>query len=129
MKQYQISVIVGSLRQDSFNRKLANAIAKLAPTKFSFKQVQIGDLPIYNQDDDANQAPEDRHQGRSRHSVRYGRITVQAKDGLFDEAGNIGTDGKKFLQSWMDQCVAWVKNTRLDAVAGTRFDASRCAAS
>ena len=29
---------------------------KLAPPEFSFKQVQIGDLPLYNQDDDANQA-------------------------------------------------------------------------
>ena len=54
MKQYQIAVVVGSLRKDSFNRKLANAIVKLAPPNFSFKQVQISDLPIYNQDDDAN---------------------------------------------------------------------------
>ena len=50
----QIAVVVGSLRRDSFNRKLASAVAKLAPTDFSFKQVQIGDLPLYNQDDDAN---------------------------------------------------------------------------
>ncbi|MEQ1743643.1 MAG: NAD(P)H-dependent oxidoreductase [Candidatus Nitrotoga sp.] len=57
MNQYQIAVIVGSLRKDSFNRKLANAIAKLAPPDFSFKELQIGDLPHYNQDDDANQAP------------------------------------------------------------------------
>jgi chromate reductase, NAD(P)H dehydrogenase (quinone) len=56
MNKYQIAVIVGSLRRDSFNRQLANAIAKLAPSEFSFKQVQIGDLPLYNQDDDANQA-------------------------------------------------------------------------
>ena len=56
MSQYQIAVVVGSLRRDSFNRKLANAIVKLAPPEFSFRQVQIGDLPLYNQDDDANQA-------------------------------------------------------------------------
>ena len=54
--QYQSAVIVGSLRRDSFNRRLANAIVKLAPPEFSFKQVQIGDLPLYNQDDDANQS-------------------------------------------------------------------------
>jgi chromate reductase, NAD(P)H dehydrogenase (quinone) len=29
---------------------------RLAPSEFSFKQVQIGDLPLYNQDDDTNQA-------------------------------------------------------------------------
>jgi len=56
MSQNQIAVVVGSLRVDSFNRKLASAIAKLAPVGFSFKQVEIGDLPLYNQDDDANQA-------------------------------------------------------------------------
>ena len=56
MSQYQIAVVVGSLRKDSFNRKLATAIAKLAPADFSFKPVQIGDLPLYNQDNDAHQA-------------------------------------------------------------------------
>ena len=56
MSQYQIAVVVGSLRRDSFNRKLATAVVKLAPPEFSFRQVQIGDLPLYNQDDDASQA-------------------------------------------------------------------------
>ena len=54
MSQYQIAVIVGSLRKDSFNRQLANALPKLAPAEFSFKQLEIGDLPLYNQDDDDN---------------------------------------------------------------------------
>ncbi len=56
MSKYQIAVVVGSLRRDSFNQKLANAIMKLAPPEFSFKQSQIGDLPLYNQDDDDNPA-------------------------------------------------------------------------
>ena len=56
MNTYQIAVIVGSLRKDSFNRKLATGIAKLAPAEFTFKQVQIGDLPLYNQDDDPQPA-------------------------------------------------------------------------
>ena len=56
MNQYNIVVIVGSLRKESFNRKLAHAIVKLAPSEFSFKEVQIDDLPLYNQDNDANQA-------------------------------------------------------------------------
>lgn len=54
MSNYQIAVVVGSLRRDSFNRKLATAVVKLAPPEFSFKQLQINDLPLYNQDDDAN---------------------------------------------------------------------------
>lgn len=58
MSQYQVAIIVGSLRKDSFNRQLADAIVKLAPPEFSFKQVEIGDLPLYNQDDDGAQAPQ-----------------------------------------------------------------------
>lgn len=56
MSQHQIAVIVGSLRKDSFNRKLAAALAKLAPPEFSFRQLEIGDLPLYNQDHDDKQA-------------------------------------------------------------------------
>lgn len=56
MSQYQIAVVVGSLRRDSFNRKLATAIAKLGPEEFSFEQLRIDDLPLYNQDDDENPA-------------------------------------------------------------------------
>jgi chromate reductase len=53
--QYKIAMVVGSLRRDSFNRRLANAVARLAPSDFSFQELQIGDLPLYNQDDDAKQ--------------------------------------------------------------------------
>src|SRR5689334_23120650 len=56
MSQYQVAVIVGSIRRDSLNKKLASAVAKLAPSEFSLKQLQIDDLPLYNQDDDAKQA-------------------------------------------------------------------------
>lgn len=56
MSQTQIAVIVGSLRKDSINRKLAQALATLAPADFTLKIVEIGDLPLYNQDDDAQQA-------------------------------------------------------------------------
>ena len=56
MQHYQIAVVVGSLRKESFNHQLATAIIRLAPSNFSFKLLQIGDLPLYNQDDDAHQA-------------------------------------------------------------------------
>ena len=54
---YRIAVLVGSLRRESHNRTLANAVIKLAPPDFSFSHVQIGDLPPYNQDDDETPAP------------------------------------------------------------------------
>jgi len=55
MPQHTIAVVVGSLRKDSLNRKLADALARLAPKDFELKQLRIDDLPLYNQDDDANQ--------------------------------------------------------------------------
>lgn len=58
MSNLKVAVVVGSLRRDSFNAKLAAALAKLAPEGVSFETVRIDDLPLYNQDDDANQAPQ-----------------------------------------------------------------------
>jgi chromate reductase len=52
--RYLIGVVVGSLRRDSFNRRLADAVKSLAPSDFSFTDVRIDDLPLYNQDDDAH---------------------------------------------------------------------------
>ena len=180
MDQYRIAVVVGSLRRDSFNRKLANAIVKLAPPGFTFDQLQIGDLPLYNQDDDASPSaavkrlkaeitsaqgllfvtPEynrsmpgvlknaidhaSRPYGQSawagkpagvigvsvgavgtalaqqhlRNVLAYLDVPtlgqpegfVHAKEGLFDDAGDIGAGSRKFLQAWMDRYVAWVKS-------------------
>lgn len=56
MSQYRIAVIVGSLRRDSFNKKLARALIGLGPAEFAFHLCQIDDLPLYNQDDDSHQA-------------------------------------------------------------------------
>jgi chromate reductase len=56
MDRYRIAVLVGSLRKDSFNRKLALALARLAPPEFVFEHLRIDDLPPYNQDDDAHPA-------------------------------------------------------------------------
>jgi chromate reductase, NAD(P)H dehydrogenase (quinone) len=179
MSEYKIAVIVGSLRKDSYNRKLADAIVKLAPPEFTFHQVQIGDLPLYNQDDDADQAesvkrlkeeigeaqgllfvtPEYNRSipGALKNAIDHGsrpkgqnvwagkpagilgvstgaigtalaqqhlrsilayldmpvlaqpEAFIQLKEGLFDEAGNIGPGSLQFLQNWMDRYVAWVK--------------------
>lgn len=45
-----VAVLVGSLRKASFNRKLGLALAKLAAPGLVFRFVEIGDLPLYNQD-------------------------------------------------------------------------------
>ena len=56
MAEVRIALVVGSLRRESFNRQLANAVVKLAPPDFSFHPLRIDDLPLYNQDDDGNPA-------------------------------------------------------------------------
>jgi chromate reductase len=179
MSQTRIAVIVGSLRKDSFNRKLALAIAHLAPSDFSFEHLRIDDLPLYNQDDDGNQAPSvkrlkteiaaaqgllfvtpeynrsmpgvlknaidhaSRPYGQSawagkpagvigisvgaigtavaqqqlRNVLAYLDVRtmgqpeafIQNKEGLFDDKGHIAEGSKKFLQSWVDTYVAWIK--------------------
>ena len=179
MSQIKIAVIVGSIRKDSFNRKLATALAKLAPADVQFEQVPIDALPLYNQDHDGSPSAEvtrfkdaiksaqgllfvtpeynrsipgvlknaldhaSRPYGQSawggkpagvvgvsvgaigtalaqqhlRNILAYLDVPtlgqpeafIQAKDGLFDETGNIGEGSQKFLQGWVDKYVAWVK--------------------
>lgn len=46
----KVAVIVGSLRKDSLNRKVANALVAGAPAGLNFTFVEIGDLPFFNQD-------------------------------------------------------------------------------
>ena len=47
-----VAVFVGSLRKDSFNRKMAKALPALSPATLKPEIVEIGQLPLYNQDDD-----------------------------------------------------------------------------
>jgi len=49
-----VAVIVGSLRKDSFNRKMAKAMIAMAPAALKLEIVEIGELPLYNQDFDPN---------------------------------------------------------------------------
>lgn len=183
MIQYQVAIVVGSLREESLNRKLATAIVKLAPSDFVFKQLSIGELPLYNQDDEANPPESVKHfkselaaadgvlfvtpeynrsiPGALKNAIDiasrpYGKsawagkpaavigvspgatgtalaqqhlrnilahldmptlgqpeLFLQAKEGLFDDAGNIGAGSKQFLQNWMDKYVDWVKKHTL----------------
>jgi chromate reductase len=54
MAKFKIGVVIGSNRRESINRKLAQALARLGSDKFSFKFLQIDDLPLYNQDLEAD---------------------------------------------------------------------------
>ena len=58
MSQLNIAVVVGSIRQDSFNRQLAEALVKQFPAEFKASFIRIDDLPLYTQDDDGSPAPQ-----------------------------------------------------------------------
>lgn len=52
MSTKNVAVLVGSLRKDSLNRKLALAMREIAAPELTLNLVEIGNLPLYNQDDD-----------------------------------------------------------------------------
>jgi chromate reductase len=51
---YKIAILVGSLRKDSINRKVARSICEIRDDNLDCSMIEIGDLPLYNQDLDAN---------------------------------------------------------------------------
>ena len=58
MKKYKIAVIVGSLRKESYNLKIANALISQAPDSLSLEIVGIGNLPLFNEDLENTPLPE-----------------------------------------------------------------------
>ncbi len=179
MSSFNIAVVVGSLRKESLNNKLAMAAEKLAPPDFIFSHLNIAELPLYNQDDDGKPSAAVQKLKREiesadgvllvtpeynrsvpgvlknaiDHASRpYGQnswqgkptgimgisvgaigtanaqqhlrnifayldaptmgqpeVFLQAKDGFFTADGSVADGSKKFLQSWMDRYVDWVK--------------------
>ena len=65
---YDVAVLVGSLRRDSLNRKLAHALAELAPPALALNIVEIGQLPLYNTDEEST-PPADWSEFRARIAV------------------------------------------------------------
>ena len=51
---YKIAIIVGSLREGSINRKVARSICALRDDNLDCSMIEIGDLPLYNQDHDSD---------------------------------------------------------------------------
>ena len=54
MASYKIGYLIGSLAKASINRKLANALVKLAPPELQMQEIPIGELPLYSYDYDAD---------------------------------------------------------------------------
>lgn len=62
-----IALIIGSLRQDSINRQVAEVLQRLSPADWTFSEVKLDDLPVYNQDFDAQDI------------ASYARVRAQVK--------------------------------------------------
>jgi chromate reductase len=54
---FDIAVLIGSLRQGSYTRQIARALATLAPPTLALDIVEIGQLPFYNQDLETESPP------------------------------------------------------------------------
>jgi NAD(P)H-dependent FMN reductase/ketosteroid isomerase-like protein len=52
--KYVVAVVVGSLRKESFSRKVAHALVAQAPPSLECRVVEIGDLQLYNEDLDGS---------------------------------------------------------------------------
>ena len=72
MARHTIAIVVGSLRKESINRKVARSICAFASDTLDCSIVELGDLPLYNQDNDGDPPPE---------YVRF-REEVAAADGI-----------------------------------------------
>lgn len=55
--RFKVAVLVGSLRKGSFNRMMANAAREMAPAELDLAIVEIGSLPLYNDDREGDGAP------------------------------------------------------------------------
>ncbi len=57
MTTFKVSYLVGRLAKESINRKLAQALIRLAPEHLTFTEIPIRDLPLYSYDSDADFPP------------------------------------------------------------------------
>ncbi len=58
MTRHRIAILVGSLREGSINRRIGRSICAFAGDKLDCDIIEIGNLPLYNQDSDAKPPPE-----------------------------------------------------------------------
>jgi chromate reductase len=57
MSRFEVGYLIGSLSSRSINRKLAHALIKLSPPELTFREIPIGDLPLYSSDFDNDYPP------------------------------------------------------------------------
>jgi chromate reductase len=119
---YNIAILVGSLRKESYNRKIARSVCAIRGDNLECTMVEIGDLPLYNQDYDSQpQQPEQ--------YVRF-RDQIRASDGILfcTPEYNRGVPGvlknaidvgsRPYGQSGWDQKPAAIISASIGAIGG-----------
>jgi chromate reductase len=119
---YKIAILVGSLRKESYNRKIARAMCAIRDDNLDCSMVEIGDLPLYNQEyDSAPQQPEQyvrfRDQIRSADGVLF--VSPEYNRGIPGVLKNaIDVGSRPYGQSVFDKKPAAVVTASIGAIGG-----------
>jgi chromate reductase len=119
---YKIAILVGSLRKESYNRKIARAMCAIRDDNLDCSMVEIGDLPLYNQEyDSAPQQPEQyvrfRDQVRSADGVLF--VSPEYNRGIPGVLKNaIDVGSRPYGQSVFDKKPAAVVTASIGAIGG-----------
>jgi len=117
---YKIAIIVGSLRAGSLNRRMARAICGIRDDNLDCSVVEIGDLPLYNQDLDAN-PPEQWRRFRDQVAAADGVLFVSPEynrgiPGVLKNAIDVGS--RPYGQSVFDKKPAAIVTVSPGAIGG-----------
>ena len=117
---YNIAIIVGSLRAGSLNRKMARAICDIRDDNLDCSMIEIGDLPLYNQDLDTN-PPEQWRRFREQVGQADGVLFVSPEynrgiPGVLKNAIDIGS--RPYGQSVFDKKPAAIVTVSPGAIGG-----------
>jgi len=119
---YKIAILVGSLRKDSYNRKIARAMCAIRGDGLDCSFVEIGDLPLYNQDyDSAAQQPEQYVRFRDQVRGADGVLFVSPEynrgmPGVLKNAIDVGS--RPYGKSVFDKKPAAVVTASIGAIGG-----------
>jgi chromate reductase len=119
---HKIAILVGSLRKDSYNRKIARAICALRDDNLECSMVEIGDLPLYNQDyDSAGEQPPQFVRFRNQIRQADGILFVSPEynrgmPGVLKNAIDVGS--RPYGQSVFDKKPAAVVTSSIGAIGG-----------
>jgi len=117
---YKIAILVGSLREGSINRKVARSICAIRGDNLNCDIVEIGNLPLYNQDSDAN-PPSEYVQFRERIAAADGVLFVSPEynrgiPGVLKNAIDVGS--RPYGQSAFDKKPAAIVTASPGSIGG-----------